>query len=226
MSAPGPAGGNSKPRRLTFRALNRSSMFLNRDAKSMMAAALLAAVSLAAQADGNAASGQKLAYSCLGCHGIENYKNSYPKYSVPKLGGQHKAYIIAALTEYKDAARWHPTMRGFANTLSDQDRADLAAYFSSVVPASAGAEVVGTAPEKAATCTACHGPNGIGTTDDYPSLAGQHADYIAQALNDYRLGKRKNPLMQPLAQQLTQDEIHALAAFFSSQSGLQTPKHD
>jgi cytochrome c553 len=199
---------------------------LNRHAKSLVVAALLAAVSLAAWADGDAASGQKLAYSCLGCHGIENYKNSYPKYSVPKLGGQHKAYIVVALTEYKDAARWHPTMRGFANTLSDQDRADLAAYFSSVAPASAGAEVVGTPPDKAMTCAACHGPNGIGTTDEYPSLAGQHADYIAQALNDYRLGKRKNLLMQPFAQQLTQDEIHALAKFFSAQTGLQTPKLD
>ena len=73
---------------------------MNRHAKFLVAVTLLAAVSLAARADGNAASGQKLAYSCLGCHGIENYKNSYPKYSVPKLGGQHKAYIVSALTEY------------------------------------------------------------------------------------------------------------------------------
>ena len=117
-------------------------------------------------------------------------------------------------------------MRGFANTLSEQDRADLAAYFSSVAKVNAAAAVVGTPPEKAATCAACHGPNGVGTTEEYLNLAGQHADYIVQALNDYRLGKRKNPLMQPFAQQLTADEIHALAAFFSSQSGLQTPKHD
>ena len=199
---------------------------MNRNAILFAAAALLAAVSFASHADGNAASGQKLAYSCLGCHGIENYKNSYPKYSVPKLGGQHKAYIFSALTEYKDAARWHPTMRGFANTLSDQDRADLAAYFSSIATLNSGTAVVGTPPEKAATCAACHGKNGVGMLDEYPNLAGQHADYIAQALNDYRLGKRKNPIMQPFAQQLTQDEIHALASFFSSQPGLQTPKHD
>lgn len=199
---------------------------MNRRAKSPFAAALLAAVSVAAQADGDAANGQKLAYSCLGCHGIENYKNSYPKYSVPKLGGQHKAYIVVALTEYAAGARWHPTMRGFANTLSDQDRADLAAFFSSAAPASSGAEVVGTPPEKAAACTACHGANGIGTMDEYPNLGGQHADYIGQALNDYRLGKRKNALMEPFAQQLTKGEIHALATFFSAQPGLLTPEHD
>ena len=66
----------------------------------------------------------------------------------------------------------------------------------------------------------------MGTMDEYPNLAGQHADYIAQALNDYRLGKRKNALMQPFAQQLSQDDIHALAKFFSAQKGLGTPKHD
>ena len=97
---------------------------MNRRAKSCIAAATLVLVSFAAQADGDTARGAKLAYSCLGCHGIENYKNAYPKYSVPKLGGQNRAYIVAALAEYKAGARWHPTMRGFATDLSSQDRAD------------------------------------------------------------------------------------------------------
>jgi len=199
---------------------------LNRRAKSLLAAALLALAPLAAGADGDPAHGQKLAYACLGCHGIENYKNSYPKYSVPKLGGQHKGYIQAALIEYRDGARWHPTMRGYASTLSDQDRADLAAFFSSAAAKPDTSAVAGTPPEKASLCVACHGKNGFGTMDEYPNVAGQHADYLAQALNDYRLGKRKNPIMQPFAQQLTQDEIHALAAFFSAQNGLKTPPHD
>ena len=117
-------------------------------------------------------------------------------------------------------------MQGYANTLSGEDRADLAAYFSSFVPPSAGTEPVGTPPAKAEPCAACHGKNGRGTTNDYPNLGGQHADYLAQALNDYRLGKRKNAIMQPFAQQLSQDDIHALAKFFSGQQGLETPKHD
>jgi cytochrome c553 len=200
---------------------------LNRRAPTLIAALLLvSAAPLAAAADGDAANGRKLAYACLGCHGIENYKNAYPKYSVPKLGGQNRAYIVAALGEYEDGARWHPTMHGYATTLSAQDRADLAAYLSSAVPKAAGGEAVGTPPEKAATCVACHGKNGHGTMDEYPNLAGQHADYIAQALNDYRRGKRRNPIMQPFAQQLTQDEIHALAKFFSAQKGVQTLKND
>jgi cytochrome c553 len=199
---------------------------LNRRTKSLIAAGWLALAPLAAGADGDPAHGQKLAYACLGCHGIENYKNAYPKYSVPKLGGQHKGYLEAALTEYKEGARWHPTMHGYATTLSDQDRADLAAFFNSAVPKPDNGDVAGTPPEKASLCVACHGKNGFGTMDEYPSLAGQHADYLAQALNDYRLGRRKNPIMQPFAQQLTQDEIHALAKFFSAQNGLKTPPHD
>jgi cytochrome c553 len=199
---------------------------LKRRAKTLIAAGLLALVPFAAGADGDAAHGQKLAYTCLGCHGIENYKNSYPKYSVPKLGGQHRSYIEAALAEYRVGARWHPTMRGYASMLSDQDRADLAAYFSSAAPAPDQNAIAGTPPEKASMCVACHGKNGFGAMDEYPNLAGQHADYLAQALNDYRLGKRRNPIMQPFAQQLTRDEIHALAKFFSAQHGLETPRHD
>ncbi len=199
---------------------------MNRCAKSLITATLLALAALAAQADGDAARGDKLAYTCLGCHGIENYKNAYPKYSVPKLGGQHAAYIVAALGQYDAGNRWHPTMHGFASSLSDQDRADLAAYFHSLVPPESGAKIVGTPPAKAEACAACHGQNGQGTTDDYPNLGGQHADYLAQALNDYRLGKRKSPIMQPFAQQLSQDDVHALAKFFSEQAGLETPRHD
>ncbi|HEU4515788.1 MAG TPA: c-type cytochrome [Steroidobacteraceae bacterium] len=198
---------------------------MNRLAKSCLAAATLALATVAAHADGDIARGAKLAYTCLGCHGIENYKNAYPKYSVPKLGGQHQAYIVAALSEYKSGARWHPTMRGLATTLTDQDRADLAAYFS-VTAKVTSAEPVGTPPEQATACVACHGKTGVGTMDEYPNLAGQHADYIAQVLNDYRLGKRKNPLMQPFAQQLSADDIRALARYFSAQKGLVTQKHD
>ena len=190
-----------------------------------LAAAMLALAAPAAHAEGDIARGAKLSYTCLGCHGIENYKNAYPKYSVPKLGGQHQAYIIAALAQYKSGARWHPTMRGFATALTDQDRADLAAFFS-VAAKVTSAEAVGKPPAQAATCVACHGQAGVGTMDEYPNLAGQHADYLAQALNDYRLGKRKNPIMQPFARQLSADDIRALAEFFSAQKGLSTLKHD
>ena len=137
--------------------------------------ALLAATSLllavpALAEDGNAERGGKLAYTCMGCHGIENYKNAYPKYSVPKLGGQSAIYIAAALAEYKAGARWHPTMKGMASTLSAQDHADLAAWFQGPRRAQPDTKPAGTLPAAAAPCTACHGQNGIGTMPENPTL--------------------------------------------------------
>jgi cytochrome c553 len=175
--------------------------------------------------DGDAERGHKLAYTCMGCHGIENYKNAYPKYSVPKLAGQSAAYIAAALAEYEAGARWHPTMKGLAAMLSAQDRADLAAWFQGPQRTKSGPKPVGTAPAAAAACTSCHGQDGVGTLPENPTLAGQHADYLAQTLNDYRLGKRQNPVMGTFAGQLTRDDIQALAAYFSQQPGLATPEH-
>lgn len=192
--------------------------------KTLVAAIAFALLTPAVQADESAARGQKLAYTCMGCHGIENYKNAYPKYSVPKLGGQNTAYLIAALEQYRSGARWHPTMQSQANTLTAQDRADLAAWFTSTAPIPSGGKQVGTPPAAAAACGACHGSDGLGTLDEYPNLAGQHADYLAQALNDYRLGKRQNAIMNTFAQQLTRDDIAALAEYFSKQPGLSTPQ--
>src|SRR5579859_3890771 len=74
--------------------------------------------------------GKAISYTCLGCHGIEGYKNAYPMYSVPKLEGQHPEYLAAALEEYRSGDRAHITMHAQASTLSDQDIADIAAYFA------------------------------------------------------------------------------------------------
>lgn len=81
-----------------------------------------------AQEAGNADSGRKLFETCLGCHGVAGYNNTYPTYKVPKLGGQSSAYITAALRAYRDGEREHPTMQANAWNLSDQDMADIGAY--------------------------------------------------------------------------------------------------
>jgi cytochrome c553 len=201
-------------------------MQLHQAGRTLIAAAALALASSPALADGDAARGARLAYTCMGCHGIEHYKNAYPKYSVPKLGGQSAAYVAAALASYQTGNRWHPTMTGLASALSEQDRADLGAYFSGFASVKPAAQPVGTAPTSAATCAACHGADGVGTLPENPTLAGQHADYISQALNDYRRGKRKNPIMSGFAAQLTPADVAALAAYFSKQPGLVTPKLD
>ncbi len=81
-------------------------------------------------AAGDAEAGKTKAQTCLGCHGLPSYTNVYPTYRVPKLGGQHADYIIAALKAYHSGDRGHSTMHAQAATLSDQDMADIAAYFS------------------------------------------------------------------------------------------------
>jgi cytochrome c553 len=177
-----------------------------------------------ASAAGDPVRGRTLGYTCLGCHGIETYKNVYPTYSVPKLRGQHAEYIVAALKEYRDSQRGHATMHAHAATLSDQDMQDVAAYMAGgEVKTAAGAEPVGKAPAAAATCQACHGRDGVGIMGMYPTLSGQHADYMTQALNDYRKGVRKNAIMAPFAAQLKPEEIKEMAEYYSRQKpSLQT----
>lgn len=84
-----------------------------------------------AQAAGNADAGKYKAQTCMGCHGTPGYTNVYPTYNVPKLGGQHAEYIVAALKAYASKQRPHGTMYANAQSLSDQDMADIAAYFAS-----------------------------------------------------------------------------------------------
>lgn len=187
----------------------------------LMLQALLAACALgfytAAHSAGDPARGKELSYTCLGCHGIPDYKNVYPTYSVPELGGQHPEYIVAALKEYKSGQRSHATMHQQAASLSDQDMQDIAAYFGSdsLKPT---ATPVGEAPAKAALCGSCHGKNGVGITGDYPTLAGQHADYLARALHEYAHGDRKNAVMPNFVTGLSDDDIHQIAEYFSRQS--------
>ena len=174
----------------------------------------LVAPALASAAD--VARGAKLAYTCHGCHGIPSYKNSYPVYSVPKLGGQHTAYLVVALKAYASQERAHATMHSHATTMSEQDMQDIAAHLAGeeLKPTGKG---VGAAPKAAQTCIACHGNDGIGILPEYPNLAGQHEDDLETALKAYRSGQRKNPVMGGMAQNLKDAEIRELAHYYSSQ---------
>ena len=75
---------------------------------------------------------------------------------------------------------------------------------------------------KSTTCAACHGPDGNSVAPDFPRIAGQHYDYLARALIDYKSGARKNPIMAPMVEKLTQRDIEDLAAYYSEQRGLVT----
>ena len=97
----------------------------------ILAAAALAASALGAQAAGDANNGRNKVFQCQGCHGLADWKTAFPEvYRVPKLGGQHAAYIAQALHEYKNGNRSHPSMRAIAGSLSDEDIANLAAYYA------------------------------------------------------------------------------------------------
>jgi cytochrome c553 len=97
----------------------------------LLIAALAATLAPGVQAAGDAAAGKQKNFQCMGCHGIPGWKTAFPEvYQVPKLGGQHAAYIVAALKAYKKGERDHPTMRAVATDLSDKDMEDLAAYYA------------------------------------------------------------------------------------------------
>ncbi|MEL6869649.1 MAG: cytochrome c [Pseudomonadota bacterium] len=216
------------------------SMSILLSARSLVLTTLIVVAALAqpAAADGDVESGAVLAYTCLGCHGVAGYRNPYPSYRVPKLGGQHAAYIEIALKAYRSGERSHATMRAQAGSLSDQDIADLAAYFASKGEPEEGAVVIRgeeQGKEKSQTCAACHGENGISPNAIWPNLAGQHEDYLANALKQYQLanatesagnGVRKNAVMAGLAAALSDEDIDALASYFAAQKGLYTTKHD
>lgn len=99
---------------------------------AVLAAAALAAGSALAQAPaGDAGRGAQQVQMCQGCHGIEGWRTAFPEvYKVPRIAGQHPQYFVSALKAYRTGDRAHPSMRGIAATLSDQDMADLAAYYA------------------------------------------------------------------------------------------------
>ena len=194
------------------------------------AATLLLAMTLLAQpavAAGDAEAGAELGYTCLGCHGIAGYRNAYPSYRVPKLGGQKAGYLVIALEGYRSGERMHPTMQAQATSMSDQEIEDVAAYLASL-----GGDTVASGGSKAASfeaataCVACHGQNGISVNAQWPTLAGQHESYLAHSLEQYRNGKRANAIMAAQAALIAEEDVALLARYFASLKGLETTKVD
>jgi len=178
-----------------------------------------------AVADGNVENGAAIGSSCLGCHGIDGYRNAYPSYRVPKIGGQKRGYVINALTAYRDGARKHPTMNAQGASLSDQDIQDVAAWlesFGQVQDDVTAESVAGIAA--AQPCVACHGASGAAVSPPPPTLGGQHLDYLQHALQQYRSGARNGGAMNAFAAGLSDADIEQVTLFYSSQKGLRTLK--
>ncbi len=178
---------------------------------------------------GDAAAGKSKAAMCIGCHGIPGYRASFPEvYQVPMISGQGAGYIAAALTAYQKGDRKHPTMRGVAGSLSDQDKADLAAYYAShgegvaAAPAAAPTGPVAELLTKGA-CASCHGDSFSKPLDpnSIPKLAGQPADYLYAALRAYKTeGKahvgRANAIMGGQVKQFKDAELKSIARYIAS----------
>ena len=189
-----------------------------------LAVATMVATS-AARAEGDAGAGEQLAYTCMGCHGVPGYRNAYPSFRVPKLGGQREEYLVDALTAYKEGRRPHPTMRAQGGSLSSQDIEDIAAWFQGEAAADdtvSADEVQGF--DAIQTCLACHGNGGAAVIPRPPVLSGQQADYLVHALKQYKNGERPGNVMNAFATSLSDADMEMLAAFYAAREGVYTPE--
>ena len=206
---------------------------------SPMFAALIAAAGLAttaqAQVKGNIEAGEGKVAMCIGCHGIMDSKTHVPEvYHVPKIAGQNTKYIETVLGEYKKGTRKHPSMRGIAGSLTEQDIADVAAYYTALGEVKGAPEVPATPPAARAdvaallqkgACVSCHGENFNKPIDPaYPKIAGQYPDYLYAALTAYKddthsTWGRGNPIMAGMAKQFSNAELKAIAYYIGSLPG-------
>ena len=175
------------------------------------------------------AAGQKKIAMCIGCHGIPGYQASFPEvHKVPMIAGQNAKYIASALNAYAKGERKHPTMRGIAQTLTEQDIADIAAFYEHQAQAPAVADTVAPPSAKVAellskgACASCHGANFSKPIDgSYPKLAGQHGDYLAVALKAYQTEGnpqvgRGNAIMAGQVKQFSHAELKQIAGYLAS----------
>lgn len=183
---------------------------------------------------GDPVAAQKKVAMCIGCHGIPGYQSSFPEiHRVPMISGQSAKYIVSALQAYQKGDRKHPTMKGIAASLTEQDMADLGAYYeasgkglppgAATQPATAGADIDGLL--KRGNCISCHGENLNKPIDaSYPKLAGQHKDYLYVAMKSYQIEKnpqigRSNAIMATQAKMFTHAELKELAAYIGGLRG-------
>lgn len=200
----------------------------------LFVASVTVSTASAQEVQGDAKKGEGKVAMCIGCHGINRYQASFPEvYKVPMIGAQGEKYLAAALHAYQKGDRKHPSMRGIGDGLSDQDIADVAAYYATsthgaktAVPDTPAAPT-GKAAELIAkgACTSCHGDNFNKPIDPtYPKLAGQYNDYLLVALKSYKNDShatwgRSNGIMAGIAKQFTNAELKVMANYISTLPG-------
>ena len=175
------------------------------------------------QAAPDAKAGEAKAQMCMSCHVADGSRGA-PTY--PILQGQHAAYIVKQLTDFKSGARKNAIMTGMAATLSEEDVRNVAAFYASkkAKPGAAknqdtvawGEKIYrgGIADKQVPACAGCHSPNGAGIPAQYPRIGSQQTDYLTTQLNNFRSGDRTNSAqMTAIAARLSDKEIAAVADY-------------
>lgn len=168
---------------------------------------------------GNAAAGKQRAASCASCHGAEGVSAND---TWPNLAGQSSAYLAKILAAYKSGEQKDVAMTPLAQTLSDADVQNLAAYYAGLsckaAPSQSAAGDAAAGKALAEDCAGCHGEGGIGANPAWPKLAAQKPGYLVNALKAFRAGLRKDPTMAGVARGLSDADIANLAAYYAQQS--------
>lgn len=194
--------------------------------KNLLISLIVSAGLMSAAHAGDAEAGKAKSATCAACHGADG--NSMAP-AFPKIAGQGERYLIKQIADIRDGRRQVPEMTAFVAGLSDEDIADLSAYFASQAPSGGGAneELVelgekiyraGIESKGIPACMACHGPAGKGLElSGFPSLAGQHDAYTAKQLHNFSMGTRTNDgdtkMMRDIAYRLHDKEIEAVSSY-------------
>ena len=181
---------------------------------SLPLSVLLACIWTVSASAADITAGEQKAANCMGCHGPKGKSSSV---QWPNLAAQQSTYIVSQLNAFKTGTRNNPMMQSMAANLSDDDINNLAAYYSSQPPVSAGGDpnLAKTGQTKASMCLGCHGSTAEGN-GQFPRLAGQHPGYLEKQLSSFKEGVRKNGHMQAIAGTLAEEDMKALAAYFGS----------
>lgn len=195
--------------------------------KRIATVAVLLSMASMAWAAGDPVIGKQKASLCIGCHGVDG-NSSNPDW--PSLAGQHAEYLTKQVNDFKSKARKDGTMNAMVGGLSDEDTANISAFFASNKAKVGSADKAsielgkkiyrgGIAKRGVAACASCHGPSGAGNpAAKFPALSGQHAKYTAKALNDFASGARSNDsqsMMRDVAGKLKANEIKAVSEYIA-----------
>jgi cytochrome c553 len=162
----------------------------------------------------DATAGEQKAATCASCHGPQGNSSNA---QWPNLAAQQSTYLANQLKAFKAGERINPMMQSMAANLTNDDIANLAAYFSTQKPVKAGGDpaLAKSGETKAAMCLGCHGSTAAGN-GQFPRLAGQHPEYLEQQLKAFKAGSRKSGPMQAITANLSDADFKALAAYFGS----------